>query len=150
MIATTCHHPIPPTYRITYRVFPYNISNRTIIPCQHFFPTVFQTVPSYHFHIVYQTVSSCNTNSIPNRTIIPYQHTQEHASERRATRAERQVHKSIHLQGYTAVLTPQVHKNTHCIDIILLHQHHKYTRVCHRSLEVILLYQNACWGSLRI
>ena len=36
---------------------------------------------------------------------MPYQHTQNHANARRAMMAERQVHKRMRLQGYTAVLT---------------------------------------------
>ena len=98
-------------------LFPCSISNRTIIPYQH------------SSHIVYQTVPLYRTNSISKS----YQHTQvlEHASARRKTMAERQVHKSIYIMPsglhcctnttstqehtlyryHTTASTPQVHKS---------------------------------------
>ena len=108
------HHTVP-SYHTTYRVF--SIYRTTNIP--YHIPCFFHII-SYHQHTISHTVFF--SFSISNRTIttvyktVPSYHTnipgtqEEHdASARRATMAERQVHKGIYLQGYTAVPTPQEH-----------------------------------------
>ena len=89
-----------------------------------------------------------------NRIIIPYQqyikpyhHTIPAYTRARDERRWLSV-KRTRAHAFRAIQMYQHHKKTQCIDIMLLHQHHKYTRACHGSVDIVLLNQKDCWGSL--